>query len=221
MTPASSSNASARIPEPRAHPRRCPAIRAARYPPPTSESRDAGPLPPRGLLVAHRPLRLYPTVYAKPCRRIEAVGLLWTGESRIQRVHQCPRGAGAAGSARSRRLASRSRGSEVAARQMAVLASAPSPLEGKGRSTDSKRRLVDLLSSRRKCTFRDSQRRHRRQVRGISWSLFENVHHPLDPRPTYHRIHTSAETWRAPSAAAERRELDQERDAAMCRSLKS
>jgi hypothetical protein len=39
--------------------------------------------------------------------------------------------------------------------------------------------------------------------------------------PHVPKIHTSAETWRAPSAAAELRELDQERDAAMRRSLKS
>jgi hypothetical protein len=50
---------------------------------------------------------------------------------------------------------------------------------------------------------------------------FSRTHIPSRSAPDVPKICASAETWRAPSVAAELRELVKERDAAMCRSLKS
>jgi hypothetical protein len=50
---------------------------------------------------------------------------------------------------------------------------------------------------------------------------FSRTYIPSRSTPHVPSICTSAETWRAPSVAAELRELVQEQDAAMRRSLKS
>jgi hypothetical protein len=50
---------------------------------------------------------------------------------------------------------------------------------------------------------------------------FSRTYIPSRSAPDVPKMCASAETWRAPSVAAELRELVKERDAAMCRSLKS